>query len=43
LHPDAAMDLDCPHTSLATYWADADDDRRIVTVRTVDALALSPS
>jgi len=34
------MDLDCPHLSLAPYWADEDDDRRIVLVRAVDALAL---
>jgi outer membrane protein OmpA-like peptidoglycan-associated protein len=34
------MDFDCPHLSLAPYWADEDDDRRIVLVRAVDALAL---
>jgi hypothetical protein len=34
------MDLDCPHLSLAPYWADKDDDRRIVLVRSLDALRL---
>jgi outer membrane protein OmpA-like peptidoglycan-associated protein len=34
------MDLDCPHLSLAPYWTDEDDDRRIVLVRAIDALGL---
>ncbi len=34
------MDLDCPHLSLAPYWADKDDDRRIMLVRSLDALRL---
>jgi hypothetical protein len=34
------MVLDCPHLSLAPYWADKDDDRRIMLVRSFDALRL---
>jgi outer membrane protein OmpA-like peptidoglycan-associated protein len=34
------MDLDCPHLSLARYWADENDDRRIVLVDALDALRL---
>ena len=32
--------LDCPHLSLASYWVDADDRRRIVVVSDIDALRL---
>ena len=34
------MDLDCHNLSLAPYWADKDDDRRIMLVRSLDALRL---
>jgi len=34
------MDLDCHHLSLARYWAEEDDDRRIVLVDALDALRL---
>jgi hypothetical protein len=34
------MDLDCPHLSLAPYWADEDDRGRIVVVEALDALRL---
>jgi hypothetical protein len=36
----AAMDLDCPHLSLAPTWADDDDRRRIVVVDALAALRL---
>jgi outer membrane protein OmpA-like peptidoglycan-associated protein len=34
------MDLDCPHLSLAPYWADENDDRCMVLVRSFDSHAL---
>jgi hypothetical protein len=34
------MALDCPHLSLAPYWAGKDDRRRIVLVPAIDALRL---
>jgi hypothetical protein len=34
------MELDCPHLSLARYWTDEDDDRRIALVDSLDALRL---
>jgi len=38
--PGTAMELDCPHLSLARYWTDEDDDRRIALVDSLDALRL---
>ena len=34
------MDLDCPHLSLARYWTNEDEYRRIVVVESIDALRL---
>jgi hypothetical protein len=34
------MELDCTHLSLARYWTDEDDDRRIALVDSLDALRL---
>jgi hypothetical protein len=34
------MELDCPHLSLARYWTEEDDDRRIALVDSLDALRL---
>jgi len=37
---DTAMELDCPHVSLAPSWADDDDQRQVVLVLAIDGLQL---